>query len=276
MAKALAISLRLYNTSAKLYCISDVKSDQELNELFDEVLDKPANYDHWFMKLSGLEVTDADEILFIDGDCLAVDNPDQIFNELANEDFAVQGRWLANPGQWYGDIKKVMNQLGLAEIPKFSGGFLYYRRTDAAKDLIAKIMQLQADYDAWGLERNGGKVVDEVCISIAMAQSKIGSVVPDSRQYSLTPWRIRGPIHLDVVRGECRFLRSMPELELAKPIIYHTAMAKWDIAYWREVKKLLSAYRNPRAVNMETGSLSTLRFKSRRLAVAIYRWIARL
>lgn len=276
MAKALAISLRLYECEAKLFCISDEKNDQELNELFDQVSDKPRGYDHWFMKLSGLEITDADEVLFIDGDCLALRNPNQIFDELQDCDFAVQGKWLRQIGNWYGDIDRVMSRLNLEQIPKFSGGFLYYRRTDKAKQLIQRIMELQERYDELGLQRNGGKVVDEVCISLAMAESGIGTVVPDSRQYSLTPWRRMGPIHLDVVRGECRFLRSMPELELARPIIYHTAMAKWDFVYWREVKKLLRAYRNPRAIFMEQGTVSTLRFKLRRIGVALYRWISRL
>lgn len=271
MAKALAISLRLYDCDARLVCISDEKNDKELNDLFDQVIDKPSGYDHWFMKLSGLEITDADEILFIDGDCLALSDPNRIFDELQECDFAVQGKWLSQIGNWYGDIDRVMSQLNLKEIPKFSGGFLYYRRTEEAQQLIERIMDLQGRYDELGLQRNGGKVVDEVCISLAMAQSGIGTVVPDSRQYSLTPWRRMGPIHLDVLRGECRFMRSMPELELARPTIYHTAMAKWDFAYWREVKKLLRAYRYPQAVFMEQGAASTIRFKLRRIGVMIAR-----
>lgn len=237
MAKALAISLELQHCQIPRVIVTD-SDDPEVERLFDVVLRPDDSYRHFFTKLSGLERTEFDRILFIDGDSLAVRPVEPIFEAFSGSDFAVQGRWTQGLN-WYGDMAGVMKKRGLEKIPIFSGGLLYYERTENARRLIARIIEMAESYDSLGLERNGGHVVDEVCISLAMAESGIGTVVPDAMQLSFTPWSRRNRVRLDVLRGECDFIKGLVVPRLVRPIIYHSAHAKWDALYWREVRKVL-------------------------------------
>jgi hypothetical protein len=223
--------------------ITDDVKDSSLVAAFDAVLPVPDGFDHWFIKLAALGVTDADEILFIDGDCLAVRDLRPVFETLRGSGFAVQGTWKEDPSPWYGSWTSVLKQRGLARVPQFSGGFLYYERVEVAEQVIERTMALARDYDSLGLQRNGRHIVDEVCISIAMAELGVGKVFEDHYQFSCTPWRAVGRIHLDVLQGRCAFFRSVGRLELAEPAIYHSAMANSDWRYWREVRKILRAAR---------------------------------
>ena len=237
MAKGLAISLELQYCTVPRVIVTD-SDDPELAKLYDVVLKPDPKYPYWFTKLCALEHTEFSKILYIDGDSLAVRPLDPIFKAFDGSDFAVQGR-LTEGLRWYGDMASVMKKRGLDKIPIFSGGLLYYERTDNARALIDKIMELSEEYDSIGLERNGGYVVDEVCISLAMAETGIGKIVPDSAQFSFTPWTMQNKVRLDVLRGECDFIKGDSPPRLVKPIIYHSAHTKWDTVYWRELRKVM-------------------------------------
>jgi hypothetical protein len=272
MAKGLAFSLHLQGSVTPRAVLTDRPDDPEFAQLFTHVVRPPAGFDHWFMKLSAFEALDVEEVLFLDGDGLAIRNADQIFDHFTECDFGVQGRWETHPGHWYGDIESVMVREGVAQIPRFSGGFLYYRRTDATRRLFEEIFRIRDRYDELGLERNGGHVVDEVCIALAMAKTGVGTVLPDSANLSVTPWRRVGGIELDVVGGRCRFLRQVEGIEVAEPIIYHTAMARWDLKYWRELRRMLKLFRQSGPPDeFRTDFWSQAGKKFRRLLVEVYR-----
>lgn len=275
MAKGLAISLDMHGSTAPRTIFTDHPDDPETRQLYATVLAPPPEYPHWFMKLAALDATKADQILYIDGDCLAVQNVDALFDSLRGSDFAVQGMWREDPGDWYGPMRAIMDREGIAAVPQFSGGFLYYERTERAQELIQEVMALASRYDELGLRRNGGHVVDEVCIALAMAKTGIGKVFPDSLNASMTPWRAIGPVHLDVLRGECSFARKKPELEVVRPMIYHSARAKWDTAYWRELRKVLRAYRLAMPPRMRQTQSARLSQKAARLITDAYRWLFR-
>lgn len=268
MAKALGVSLQVHGSQTPRALITDRTNDSELQAIWPKLIAPPAGYDHWFLKLCALEATDADAVLFLDGDGLAFQNADRIFDELQGQPFVVQGKWETDPGDWYGPMKAKMDELGLERIPKFSGGFMYYERQPETERLLKKVFELRDGYDGLGLRRNGGHVVDEVCISLGMALTAVGTVVPDSANYSITPWRRIGPMHLDVLRGECLFYRLNPGLERCKPVIYHSAMAKWDIAYWREANRLLGYYRSTTPVYLRRSLIRNIEFRLRKLLVA--------
>lgn len=237
MAKALALSLELNFCTVPKVIVTD-SDDPEIARLFDIVLKPPKGYDHWFIKLCALEHTSFDRILFIDGDSLAVRPIEPVLERLKGSDFAVQGTWLSDV-KWYGDMTATMRKRGLERVPVFSGGFLYYERTSNAQEVIRRTMALAADYDSLGLERNRGKVVDEVCIALAMAESGIGRAFPDSFQFSRTPYGLQSRVHLDVFRGECSFIKGDDPPRLVRPAVYHSAHAAWDMVYWREVRRLM-------------------------------------
>jgi hypothetical protein len=241
MAKALALSLELNFCTVPKVVVTDI-DDPELRRLYDVVLPPPQGFEHWFIKLCALEHTDFERVLFIDGDSLALRPIEPVLDAMRGSDFAVQGTWLADV-KWYGDMTSAMRKRGLAQVPVFSGGFLYYERTDRAREVIARTMALAKDYDSLGLERNRGKVVDEVCIALAMAESGIGRAFPDSFQFSRTPYGLQTRVHLDVLRGECSFVKGDDPPRLIRPVVYHSAHAAWDLNYWREVKRIMKVGR---------------------------------
>ncbi len=271
MAKGLALSLKLHDTRAQRILVTD-SSDAELRKLYDVVLPPPKNFKHWFIKLSALETTDADQILFVDSDGLAMGSLDPIFDAMAGCEFGVQGFWRTEV-QWYGDMTSVMRRRGLEKIPVFSGGFLYYERTPGAEEVIRRTMEHAADYDAIGLDKNGGKVVDEVCMSLAMAESGVGRVFPDDEPFSLTPWGLVGDLHVDAIKGECRFIKGQADPKARRPLIYHSAHAKWDHVYWRELRRLFAIYRRAERLGYN-GELLRLKHLDRLRAEAA-QWLAR-
>lgn len=237
MAKALALSLDLNFCALPRVIVTDI-DDPELHRLFDVVLAPPTGFDHWFISCCALEHTGFDRILFIDGDSLVVGPIEPVLEQMKGTDFAVQGTWLSEIN-WYGDMTATMRRRRLSQVPVFSGGFIYYERTEKAKELIARTMALADEYDSLGLDRNRGKVVDEVCIAIAMAESGIGTAFPDSCQFSRTPYGLQSKVHLDVLKGECSFIKGDDPPRLIKPVVYHSAHAAWDLTYWREVRKIM-------------------------------------
>jgi hypothetical protein len=242
MAKGLALSLDLYDSKTPRLLMTD-GNDPDLCELYHEVIPPSEKYPHWFSKLAALDMTDADAVMFIDGDCLAVRNVDELFDKLQGSHFAVQGEWVEETN-WYGDFAGARAKEGVTKSPTFSGGWLYYERTEEAKRLIAKIMEYADRYDELGLKRNGGKVVDEVCISLAMAKTGIGVAFPNSADFSVSTWYKMGRVHLDVLKGECTFIEAKYKPILCKPYIYHSAMARWDLRYWIQLHRLFKLYRD--------------------------------
>lgn len=242
MAKGLALSLELNDSKTPRLLMTDGQ-DPDLAALYHEVIPPNEKYPHWFSKLAALEMSDADAVMFIDGDCLAVRNVDELFEKLKGHPFAVQGEWVEETN-WYGDFAAARAKEGVVTSPTFSGGWIYYERCDAAKQLIAKIMEYADRYDELGLIRNGGKVVDEVCISLAMAKTGIGTAFPNSADFSVSTWYKMDRVHLDVLKGECTFIEAKYKPILCRPYIYHSAMARWDLRYWIQLRRLFKLYRD--------------------------------
>lgn len=245
-AQALATTLKMHHGEAKRVLITDLldkhpEQDAYTREVFDEILAPPENFKHWFIKLCALEHTTADRILFLDGDCLALRNIDPMLEELKGSDFAVFGRWISDAGDWYGDFNQLMQRFKLDKVPQFIGGFIYYERNERTQKLIDRIMEHSRNYDSFGLNRNFGQVVDEVCIALAMAELGIGKVFPESLGWSVTPWN-NVKVHLDVFRSQCSITSVFRRPQFYRPWIYHTAMGKWDLRYWREVHKVRKLY----------------------------------
>ena len=274
MAKALAISLDVQNCTIPRAIITD-SNDPELKRLWPNQVPPVEGFKHWFTKFSALKATSANRILFIDSDCLAVQPLDPIFQAFAGHPFAVQGVYRSEV-QWYGDMTAVIKRMNLGQIPVFSGGFLYYERGPETEKLFERILYWRDHYDELGLIKNGGHVVDEVCISIAMTETKIGTLFPDHSDFSVTPWGLMSSLKLDVLHGECSFLKGATDPKLRKPRIYHTAHATFDLKYWREVKKLIQLDREMMANRQSGGDRVSKYRKPMRLLTELWHKVNRL
>lgn len=237
MAKALALTLDMHFVDCPRVIVSDCV-DEETKRLYDVVIPTSEKFPYWFAKFCALDMSNYDRILFIDADCLVIKNIAPLLSVLRGSDFAVQGSW-SSGADWYGDFSAAMRQRGLDRAPIMNGGLIYYERTTRGQEMIDRVMQNSLTYGETGLKRNRGYAVDEVCVSFAMAESGIGKVLPDSGQFSFTPWRLMSDVHLDVLHGECSFVKDIHGPRVVKPLIYHSAHTNWDLRYWRGVKKVM-------------------------------------
>lgn len=244
MAQGLALSLEFTDSKTHRVLMTDHPEDEELCRYYDEIIPPNPKYPHWFSKLALLEMTDADAVMFVDGDCLAVRNPDSVFDRLQGMPFAVQGEWTTED-YWYGDFGAAKKKFGLDKAPIFIGGWLYYERGPDTVRLIEEIMKIREMYDTLGPHRNFGEIVDEICISLAMAKLGIGTVLPSSADISVTThYKVGPPVKFDLLRGECTFVEGAHKPILCKPVFYHSAMARYDLRYWVQMKRLMRLYKN--------------------------------
>ncbi len=237
MAKALALTLDMHFVDCPRAIVSD-NPDEETKKLYDLVVPTNPKYPYWFAKFCALEMTKFDRVLFIDADCLVVRDIAPLLEAARGSDFAVQGSWVTG-GEWYGDFAAAMKKRSLAKTPKMNGGLMYYERTANGQEMIDRILQIANDFERTGLKLSRGHAVDEVCVSFAMAESGKGKLLPDSGQYSFTPWRLMNKVRLDVMHGECSFVKWLDGPRVVKPLIYHSAHTNWDLRYWREVKRVM-------------------------------------
>ncbi len=241
MARALAMSLELQGSTTPRLLMTDEPENQSLKGLYGQIIPPNPKYPHWFSKLAALEMTDADAIMFVDGDTLAVKNPDELFEKLKGIPFAVQGD-LSEEDSWYGDFGKARRLLGIGAAPTFIGGWIYYERCPETENLIKEIMALADRYDELGPNRNMGYVVDEVCISLAMAKTGIGQVLPPSADISVATHYKMGTVKLDVLKGECTFIEAKYKPLVCKPTFYHSAMNRYDLRYWVQARRVMRVF----------------------------------
>lgn len=242
MVKALALSLDLHGSQTTRLLMTDEPTNPELCRLYNEIIAPNPKYPHWFSKLAALEMSDADAVMFVDGDTLALQNADALFDRLQGIPFAVQGD-LSAEDTWYGNFGKARRSLGIDKAPTFIGGWLYYERCPETEQLISEIMALADRYDELGPDRNAGYVVDEICISLAMAKLGIGQVLPPNSDISVSTHYKMGTVKLDVLKGECAFVEAKYKPLVCRPVFYHSAMSRYDLRYWVQAHRVLRLFK---------------------------------
>ena len=236
------MSLELQGSETLRVLMTDEPDNPELCALYQEVIPPNPNFPHWFSKLAAYEMTDADAVMFVDGDTLAVRNPDELFERLKGIPFAVQGD-LSEENEWYGDFGKARRVMGVKAAPTFIGGWIYYERGPETERLIREIMAIAERYDELGPKRNAGHVVDEICISLAMAKLGLGKVLPPNSDISVSTHYRMGTVRLDVLKGECTFIEAKYRPLLCKPVFYHSAMSRYDLRYWVQARRVMRVFR---------------------------------
>jgi hypothetical protein len=95
------------------------------------------------------------------------------------------------------------------------------------------------------MESFRGKVPDEPCLSLAMATTGHGLVLPLSLNLNESGVGLIGKLHLDVLTGTCKFVSGNPDVRLVEPYVFHAHYFSKFRVYWRELEKLkaLEAHR---------------------------------
>lgn len=263
-AMALAMSARLHGAKAPFVLVSDC-ADAETSKWFDAIVPPVPGIEPYMQKVVGFQTTSADRVLFLDSDSLAVRNLDELLALLAGKPFAAMGDWISN-GYYWGETASNLKKLGVDKIARMNGGLLYYERTPDGLAVIDRSIEVSKNFDQMGLDRLAGKVHDEGCVSPALSTTKLGELIPDTHGYSLTPWTST-EASLDVLKGECHLVNGYRgHVQTVKPYVYHSAMAGWDLRYWKQVKRLLNAVEKGSQLQLESGKpMPTARKISRKL-----------
>ncbi len=236
-ALGLGRSLRLIGDTTHRVVVTD-QPDHPWEPAFDEVLPIEEPREWIFMsKLTALERTDADQVIFIDADSLAFRRLDPIFDYCQGKGLVIQGREITG-GQWYGPVERHLKTYSILAMPQFNGGFIYYERTPECQKLIQECFRLAREDAEFMAARDDGLIPDEPMISIAMAQTGMGHLAPDEMDFSNTAVGLIGPLHLDVLTNTCEFVCRRYDVRFVRPFIFHAARYIYFNTYWNQLAKL--------------------------------------
>jgi hypothetical protein len=239
MAMGLARSLSLIGDETPRAVVTD--NDRfDWKRYFDHVIEPEddGTGSPYFTKFSALERTLADQVIFIDADCLVFKRLDPVFEICRGSGISVAGRW-ATDGIWYEkSISELCGQLQVRRFPRFNTGVLYYERTEDGSQAIAETRNALSRYEELGFEKLRGKPSDEPCLAVAMATTGIGRVLPLNLNLNESGVGLIGNLNMDVLTGTCRFITGNPQVRLVEPYVFHAHyFAKLNL-YWRELDKL--------------------------------------
>jgi hypothetical protein len=239
MAMGLGRSLSLIQDQTPRVVVTD-NDKYEWSRYFDKVVEpiEDGTGSPYFAKYSALETTDAEQVLFIDADCLVFKRLDPIFEMCAGSGIALAGRMVSD-GTWYEtDLGGLCSKLGVSMFPRFNTGVLYYERTDTGLKVIQSARQALSSYEEFGFEKLRGKPSDEPCLAIAMSTTGIGKVLPLSLGLNESGVGLIGKLDLNVLTGTCRFVTGNPNVRLVEPYVFHAHYFAKLSVYWNELEKL--------------------------------------
>lgn len=150
----------------------------------------------------------AERTLFIDADCLVYASLDPAFDQFAGQAVSVVQERVASTGERFGDIASYCSQLGVSQLPLFTGG-VYYIERQSGGVVYEEARRLLPRYDAMGLVRLRGLPNEEPLVAGAMAKHGLWGVPDDGAiigDFQTSP----GRHSLDVLRGRRSMSNAAP------------------------------------------------------------------
>lgn len=210
------------------------RPSEELKKWFHQVVAPPSLEHPYLLKLEGLALSDADEVLFIDSDSIVFRPVEPIFDFCKTSALAIRGTSIRT-GQWYGNVETYLAKLGLEAIPMINGGLIYNRRCPEGLQLMEEARQFGDTYAESGFDLFRGKVPDEPCLAVPMARSPHAMLLPDHADAMDTPAGLIGRLNMDVSKRQCTFLKRGHSVRMCRPIVFHAAKDVNTLAYWRQL-----------------------------------------
>ena len=247
-ALGLGRSLKLIGDTTERVVITDLV-DFPWTDCFDVILPVIEPFERTMLsKLSGLERTDAEQVLFIDCDCLAFRRLDDIFEYCSGRGLCVQGQAIQD-GLWYGDVQSHLRRHGVTWLPQFNGGMIYYERTLECKTVLEQCLKNADGHKEAGFEYEGQLIPEEPYVALAIAQSGVDRngnthLIPDTKDFTNTATGLIGKLTLDVRSNRCEYLCRRFDVKFVRPYIFHASRYGYFAKYWKqlEVLKWLQEY----------------------------------
>lgn len=238
-AMFLSLSLKRFNTTLPIAIITKLTDHPLIQKHFDYILPYDPAYGSQPMihKLCAYEYSPFKETLYIDSDSLVVGNLDDVWNLFSTlpSEVSSVGTQLTQ-GQWYGKTLDELKEVyGITYLPKFNGGFQYFRKGNIGQKVFQRAYELITNYENLELSAWREGYSDEPCWAIAMAEHQ-QHLAPDPKKIaSYTPIGLHGPLIVDVLEGRASFKKYN---EMVNPRIVHFAGRTSTFHYLRETKKL--------------------------------------
>lgn len=236
MAKALALSLKNVNDNTPRAIVTDFFRDEELNSLFDFIIDLNPEYGYDHAQHAYLDIYSPFDItLFIDADSLVFKPLNIVWEIFEGHNFCVHGNKIST-GHWHFDVEKVKGIYGVDSIPAFNGGMYYFDKSEKAKIVFEHARELIPKYYKIGLEEfHKGGISDEALICLGMLKAKIDPI-KDYGKTMRTPLGIKGRLHLDILSNKAWFQKYE---DIVEPAVVHFCYVYQIFhIYKREIAKL--------------------------------------
>lgn len=224
--------LRSYRYFCKASLPFSILCDREnrYTDAFDNVIVFPNGAANSYLdKLCLGEYLPYDENIFIDSDCLAYGDLNQLFNYFQNaDDFSCFGRVLSLDDKtgWFeyenlGDLKSQVNY-----VVGLHGGIYYMRNTELTRSVLQTAKDLISNYSLYRFKGKFDSPGDEPVVALSMAINKCKPVSFD-RDAICCYWEYVGCMKIDITKGLARV-----EIEPSG----NTILLHWGTRYTRELE----------------------------------------
>lgn len=240
MAKQIAISLALSNPNISRALVTD-SIDEELKKYYDVIIpiDKSLGVGY-SQKLYMYKYSPFNKTMFIDADCLVIDDIDWIFERFINHPVSVIGKKISTGSLLGTTVEILQEKVKIKYLPTFNGGVYYFEKGEKAESVFNEAIDIFCNkYDELNLWKFSGLPGDEPAMSIAMAMYDMQPIA-DEGNGMYTPVGQKGVFKMDALKGICEFYKYD---EKVTPAIMHFGGGYPEaFHYRRETKKLRLVY----------------------------------
>lgn len=274
MARQIAISLALSNPHILRALVTD-SSDEELKKYYDIII--PIDSDSgvgYSQKLAMYKYSPFKKTMFIDVDCLVINNIDWIFQSFNNHPVSVMGKIITSGALLGTTVESLKEKVKIDYLPTFNGGVYYFEKGEKAEKVFADAIDIFYNkYDELKLWKFNEQPGDEPAMSLAMAMNNM-LPIDDAGMGMYTPVGQAGVFKMDALKGYCEFYKHG---EKVTPAIMHFGGGYPEaFHYKREVKKLSWVYHYKLSRSFTSFVINALYNPSYIVYVFIYRTIKKI
>ncbi len=219
-AISLARSVKRHMPQQKIALVTD--RDERIEPFDEQIRMEDFSAAGTVLKRKMYEYTPFEETMFIDSDCLVTRDCSEQVEQIRRWDFSpVVNTYLVagDKDLWLEDVGEAVRKVAGANFPKFNGGVYFFRKSEVAAKVFAGGEEMLERQDELGiLDFDKAGPGEETLLGLAMSKLGIADLYDDHGKLMRTPLNATGPIHLDIMAGECHFEKNHKRVD---PAIVH-------------------------------------------------------
>lgn len=219
-AVALARSVKLHMPGQPIVLVTD--RHEAIAPFDDQIVMEDYGLAGTVLKTLIYKYSPFDETLFIDSDCLLTRDCTPEVEQIRKRAFSPVVNTYLRAGDsdlWLEDVGRAVQAVGGESFPKFNGGVYFFRKSPEAESVFTVAEEMRARQKELGiLDFDAAGPGEETLFGLALAKLGFDDLYDDGGRLMRTPLNSTGPIHLDIMRGECRFEKQG---KLVEPAIVH-------------------------------------------------------